>query len=86
MKSLLIQSSWSVIVSRLGQKKALCVIAHKLLLSIYEVLKKKESYKDQELYVKQTSREKLAKTYIKKLGKLGFIATLGKTELELEIA
>jgi len=65
------------LVSRMGCKKALCAIAHKLLLSIYYVLKEKEFYKDfGENYVKKNNKEKLVKHHIKQLSKLGYEGTI----------
>lgn len=60
---------------RKGSKKAVVAIAHKVIIAVYHVLKKKEEYKSPELentkYNEKQKQKEIQKS-IAKLNKLGF--------------
>lgn len=87
LKSLLVECAWTAVrkkdhylrskyyklVTRMGKKKALIVVAHKMLKSCYYVLEKKESYKDLGAsYLEKDNKDKLLKHYTKKISAMGF--------------
>lgn len=84
---MLIQCAWSAIrkkdsylrakyyklIPRMGKKKALIAIAHKILKACYCVLKMQESYKDLgPSYLEKNSQDKLLLHYTKRISALGF--------------
>ena len=84
---MLVQCAWSAIrkkdsylrskyyhlVSRIGKKKALIAIAHKILKSCYHVLKNQEAYKDLGTsHLEKNSQDKLLRYYTKKIVAMGF--------------
>jgi transposase len=61
------------LTSRMGPKKALVAIAHKMLVAIWHIFKNKISYKDLGAdYLNAGRKDKIARHYIKKLQQLGF--------------
>ena len=59
--------------SRMGSKKALVAIAHKMLIAIWHILKNKVSYKDLGAdYLNQGRKDKIVRHYIKKLQQMGY--------------
>jgi len=61
----------------MGKKKALIVIAHKLLISIYQVLRHREGYKDLGSdYLSQLKGKSTLSYYKKRLESLGYKFTL----------
>lgn len=60
---------------RKGSKKAIVAVAHKIIISAYHVLKKKEAYKspllDTSKYNERQKQKEIQKT-IAKLSKLGY--------------
>ena len=87
LKSLLIECAWAAIrkkdgylrskyyklIPRMGKKKALVAIAHKMLKSCYYVLKSQESYKDLGAsYLEKSNKDKLLRHYTKRISALGF--------------
>lgn len=95
LKSMLVECAWCAIrqkdtylrakyyslVPRMGKKKALVSVAHKLLIACYFILKYKVGYKDLgPQYLNQNKKEELLKYYVKKLGKLGYQTELKQTE------
>ena len=66
----------------MGQKKALVVIAHKVLKACYYVLKNKEEYKELGFsYLDKNNKSCLSQHYIKKLTSLGFDVQLKPLEV-----
>lgn len=60
----------------MGKKKALIAIAHKLLIIIYQVIKRKQSYIDLGVdYMDEISKRAKAKKLIRELQALGYTAT-----------
>jgi transposase len=72
-----LRSKYYKLVPRMGRKKALVAVGHKLLIACYHILKNKVEYKDLGVdYLIKNKEEKLLKHYIKKLTKLGYQARL----------
>ena len=92
---MLIESSWSAVrqkdsylrskyyklIPRMGKKKALIAIGHKILKACYHILKYKQHYKDLgSSYLEKDNKEKLLGHYIKKISSLGYQAELKQIE------
>ena len=64
---------------RKGSKKAIVAVAHKIIISAYHVIKKKEAYKspllDETKYNERRKQKEVQKA-ITKLSQLGFTARL----------
>lgn len=60
---------------RKGSKKAIVAVGHKIIIAVYQVLKKKEAYKspllDNTKYNEKQKQKEIQKTIIK-MSKLGF--------------
>ena len=68
------------LVGRRGKKRALIAVGHKILIMCYEILKRKEPYR--ELggeYLDKRKKEKVLKSYISRLNALGYDVTVKKT-------
>lgn len=91
LKSSLVELSWGTVktkdtylgakykklVPRLGKKKALLAIGHKILVSVFHMLKKKEKYKELgKDYVKKQNITKKLKYYQKQIEDLGYEAAI----------
>lgn len=91
LKTVLIQIAWSAtrqkdsylaskyyqLKQKLGSKKALVAVAHKILKYTYLVMKHKQEYKDLgPSYLCKNKKEKLVGYYVKKLSSLGYVADL----------
>jgi hypothetical protein len=64
---------------RKGAKKAIVAISHKLIITAYQVLNKKEAYKSPLLNNKKYEEKRKAKSvqkYLVELSKLGFTVRL----------
>lgn len=87
IKSILTESAWAAtrtkntylstkfwkLAARRGKKKALLAIAHKLLIIIYQVLKRKQSYIDLGVdYMDEVAKRAKAKKLIRELQALGY--------------
>jgi transposase len=87
IKSILIESAWAAtrtkntylstkfwkLAARRGKKKALIAIAHKLLVIIYQVIKRKQSYIDLGVdYMDEVAKRAKAKKLIRELQALGY--------------
>ena len=76
-----LRSKYYKLVRRMGKKKAIIAIAHKMLQSCYHVLKKRESYKDLGAsYLERNNQAKLLLHYTQKIGALGFNVQLNPME------
>ena len=72
-----LRSKYYKLIPRMGKKKALAAIAHKILKACYYILKNKEEYKDLGAsYLEKNNKDKLIGHYIKKLSALGLKAEL----------
>lgn len=73
-----LRSKYYALVPRMGKKKALAAVAHKILTACYFILKEKVPYHDLGAnYLPQNREEHLLAHYVKKLAKLGY-----QTELQ----
>ena len=59
-------------VKRKGKKKALIAIGHKIIVSAYFILDKKEKYEEPKQREKNKKPEKQAQYFLKKLEEIGF--------------
>jgi hypothetical protein len=87
-KGTYLKSKYRKLAPRIGKKRALVAIGHKILISIYHVLKKKEPYKEMgENYLEQLNKGKIAKHLCQRLEDLGYnIAIVAKTPAQTETA
>lgn len=61
------------LITRMGAKKALVAIAHKLLKACWHIIKYKVPYKEiGEPYLLNDKKERITRYYIKKLQQLGY--------------
>jgi transposase len=76
-KDTYLRSKYHSLVGRRGKKKALVALGHKILIMCYHILKYRRPYK--ELggdYLDQRRKDKIARSYIKRLNHLGYEVTL----------
>lgn len=77
-KQTYLRSKYYSLIPRMGKKKALAAIAHKMLIACYHILKDKVQYKELGTdYLNEKKHDKLVKYHLKRLEKLGY-----KTQLE----
>jgi transposase len=77
MKGTYLFAKYRSLVGRRGKKKALVAVGHKILISCYQILKYKVPYKELgENYLTERKRDRIAKSYIKRLNSLGYAVTL----------
>jgi transposase len=91
LRSALVQAAWAAsrtkgtylsdqyrrLARRRGKKKALVAVAHTLLVMIYQVLKKREPYRELGAdYLDQLQPDRLTKQLVKRLERLGHKVTL----------
>ena len=76
-----LRSKYYKLMPRMGKKKALIAIAHKILKSCYYVLKYQEDYKDLGAsYLEKSNKDKLLLHYEKRIRALGFNVQLHSIE------
>lgn len=64
-------------VGRRGKKRALIAVGHKMLIMSYQILKNKVPYRELGVtYLDDRRKEKITKSYIKRLSNLGYEVTL----------
>lgn len=64
-------------VGRRGKKRALIAVGHKMLIMSYHILKNKVPYRELGInYLDDRRKEKITKSYIKRLSNLGYEVTL----------
>lgn len=74
-KNTYLSAKYKALLNRgLGKAKALIAIAHKMLVSIYHMLKDKTDYKDlgNDYLLKYKNIDRIKENYINKLQSLGF--------------
>jgi hypothetical protein len=72
-----LRSKYHSLVGRRGKKRALVALGHKILIMCYHILKYKYPYKELGVdYLDQRRKEKIAKSYNKRLNHLGYEVTL----------
>lgn len=78
-KDCYLRAKYHSLVGRRGKKRALIAVGHKILIASYHILKNGVSYK--ELggdYLDKRRKEKITKSYIKRLTSLGYQVTLSE--------
>ena len=93
LKVTLVQAAWAAsrtkntylgakyrrMASRIGKKKALIAVAHAMLVSMYHMMKKKESYRELGAdYLENLHKEKTIKRLKKRIESLGYVMELNK--------
>ena len=72
-----LRSKYHSLVGRRGKKRALVALGHKILIMCYHILKYKRPYKELGVdYLDQRRKDKIARSYIKRLNHLGYEVTL----------
>jgi len=76
-KDTYLRSKYHSLVGRRGKKRALVALGHKILIMCYHILKYKRPYKELGVdYLDQRRKDKIARSYIKRLNHLGYEVTL----------
>jgi len=76
-KGTYLRSKYHSLVGRRGKKKALVALGHKILLMCYHILKYRCAYKELGVdYLDKRRKDKIARSYIKRLNHLGYEVTL----------
>jgi transposase len=79
MKGTYLWSKYQSLIGRKGKKKTLVAVGHKILISCYQVLKYKVPYKELGAnYLTERKRDRIARSYIKRLSNLGYTVTLNE--------
>jgi transposase len=77
MKGTYLWAKYQSLVGRGGKKKALVAVGHKILIMCYHILKSKVPYKELgPNYLDGRRKDRIAKSYIKRLTNLGYAVTL----------
>ncbi len=77
MKGTYLWAKYQSLVGRRGKKKALVAVGHKILIMCYHILKNKVPYKELGAnYLDVRRKDRIAKSYIKRLTNLGYAVTL----------
>jgi transposase len=77
MKGTYLRAKFQSLVGRRGKKKALVAVGHKILIMCYHILKYKVPYKELGAnYLDQRKKDRIAKSYLRKLLNLGYMVTL----------
>lgn len=77
-KDTYLRSKYYALIPRMGKKKALAAIAHKMIIACYYILKNKTAYQDLGAdYLNKAKHEKIVNYHLKRLEKLGY-----KTKVE----
>jgi transposase len=77
MKGTYLWSKYQSLIGRKGKKKTLVAVGHKILISCYQVLKYKLPYKELGAnYLTERKRDRIARSYVKRLSNLGYAVTL----------
>src|SRR5512136_728774 len=76
-KGTYLRSKYYSLVGRRGKKKALVALGHKILIICYHILKYRRPYKELGAdYLDRRRKDKIARSYIKRLNHLGYEVTL----------
>jgi len=71
-KGTYLRNKYDSLVGRRGKKRALVAVAHKILISVYYILKNKEKYKELGgTYLDQKTKDKQIQRHLKRLRELG---------------
>jgi len=72
-KNTYLRSKYHSLVGRRGKKKALVALGHKILIMCYHILRYRCAYKELGVdYLDQRRKDKIARSYIKRLNHLGY--------------
>jgi transposase len=72
-----LSAKYRSLVGRRGKKKALVAVGHKILIMCYHILKYKVPYKELGgTYLDDRKKDRITKSYIKRLNNLGYTVTL----------
>jgi len=73
MKGTYLRSKYHSLVGRRGKKKTLVALGHKILIMCYHILKYRRPYKELgEDYLDKRRRDRITRSYIKRLNHLGY--------------
>jgi transposase len=76
-KDTYLRSKYHSLVGRRGKKKALVALGHKILIMCYHILKYRRPYKELGVdYLDRKRKDRITRSYIKKLNHLGYEVTL----------
>ena len=79
-KDTYLKAKYHSLVGRRGKKKALIAVGHKILIMAYYILKDKVEYKELGIdYLDNRKKDKIIRSYTKRLRNLGYNVTLEKT-------
>jgi hypothetical protein len=79
-KGTYLKAKYHSLVGRRGKKKALIAVGHKILIMAYYILKDKVEYKELGIdYLDNRKKDKIIRSYTKRLRNLGYNVTLEKT-------
>ena len=77
MKGTYLSSKYHSLVGRRGKKRSLVAVGHKILIMCYHILKYKAPYKELgPRYLDERKKDRIAKSYIKRLASLGYAVTV----------
>ncbi|MCX5806534.1 MAG: IS110 family transposase [Proteobacteria bacterium] len=77
MKGTYLRAKYQSLAGRRGKKKALIAVGHKILIMCYHILKYKVPYKELGAnYLDTRKKDRIVKSYLKRLTNLGFTVTL----------
>lgn len=72
-KNTYLRSKYYSLIPRMGKKKALAAIAHKIVIASYFIIKDGVEFKELgSEYLNENKQEKLIKYHLKRLTKLGY--------------
>ncbi len=78
-KNTYLNSKYHSLAGRRGKKRALVAVGHKILIMCYQILKYKVEYKELgPNYLDSRKKDKIVKSYVKRLSNLGYGVTLQK--------
>ena len=76
-KNTYLRAKYDSLIGRRGKKRALIAVGHKILVACYHILKYKEPYQELGMdYLDNKKKDKITKSYIKRLNKLGYDVVL----------
>lgn len=71
------RSKYYALIPRMGKKKALMAIAHKIIIASYFILKDKTEFKELgSNYLQNKNRDQLVQHHLKRIEKLGYQITI----------
>ena len=67
-----LKRKYKSLIAHRGKKKALVAVGHKIIIAAYHIIKNKEQYKEPVLHQNLNRIQKQIKSYLSKLGELGY--------------